>query len=107
MKNFEVSRRALLGYACQVPAAALFALITGCADRKQAASCADPAQLSDSETSLRASLSYVDDAPDPAKSCSGCAYFQSSEATLACGQCAILNGAVAAKGHCTSWTSRK
>ena len=107
MKNVDLARRALLARACQVPAATLLLFAAGCADKKQIASCADPAQLSDAEKSLRTSLQYADHAPDPTQACSTCAYFQSSDGTAGCGKCVILNGAVAVNGHCTSWTAKK
>lgn len=107
MKHLSLTRRTLLARACQVPAATLLVLTSGCVDKKRAASCADPTQLSDSDNSLRTSLQYTDHPPDPTKACGGCAYFQSSGETTECGQCVILNGAVAVKGHCTSWTAKK
>lgn len=107
MKHLNWTRRTLLARACQLPATTLFVFTAGYTDKKQAAACADPAQLSDSDNSLRTSLQYTDLAADPAKACLGCAYFQSSGETVECGKCVILSGTVAATGRCMSWTAKK
>ena len=106
MKCITISRRTLLAAACQIPVATVFAVISGCADKKPSAACANPGQLSDSETGLRASLQYTDQSPDPAKACGGCAYFRRATETAECGNCQILNGPVDAQGHCTSWSAK-
>jgi hypothetical protein len=106
MNRITLSRRALLAAACQAPALTVLAVISGCADRKPAAACADPQQLTDPEKALRASLQYRDQSPDPAKTCRGCVYFGRMADTVECGNCQILNGPVYAQGHCTSWSAK-
>lgn len=106
MKRATLSRRRLLAGACQASTATFLALIGGCAGKKPSAACTDPGQLTDSETGLRASLQYTDQASDPAKACSTCAYFHRAADTTECGNCQILNSAVEAKGHCTSWSAK-
>jgi len=63
--------------------------------------CADPAKLDSGAAGLRPSLNYVEASPDPAKTCSACAFF--SAGTGACGSCQIFNGPANSKGHCDSW----
>jgi hypothetical protein len=106
VKRITISRRTLLAGACQVSATTFLGLLGGCADKKQAAVCADPDQLTESEMSIRASLQYTDQSPDLAKACGGCAYFPRAADTAECGNCQILNGPVHVKGHCTSWSAR-
>ena len=106
MKCTTISRRTLLAGACQIPAATVFAVIGGCADKKPSAACASPDLLSDSDKDLRASLQYTDQSPDPAKTCGGCAYLRRAADGAECGNCQILNGPVYAQGHCTSWSAK-
>jgi hypothetical protein len=106
MKRITISRRALLAAACQIPAAIVFAVVSGCADKKPSAACANPDQLSDAERGMRASVQYTDQSPDPAKTCGGCAYFRRAADTADCGNCQILNSPVYAQGHCTSWSAK-
>ena len=63
--------------------------------------CADPAKLDSGAAGLRASLNYVELAPDPAKTCAACAFFAAGAGL--CGSCQILNGPANSKGHCDSW----
>jgi hypothetical protein len=106
MKRIAISRRTLLAGACQISGATVLAVVSGCAEKKPASACVNPDQLSDSERSLRASLQYTDQNPDPTKVCGGCAYFSRAADTAACGNCQILNGPVYAQGHCTSWSAK-
>ena len=68
--------------------------------------CVDPDELSDGAQGMRDSLEYTDAAPDPARTCSGCAYFKPAKAKDACGPCEVLASPVSANGHCDSWTQR-
>lgn len=87
-------RDAILGGACMLLAAA-----TASAD----GACYDPDELSDGEQGMRQSLAYTNSAADRNKSCRACSYFNAS-GKAGCGECLILNGRVAADGHCDSWT---
>ena len=107
MREIKMSRRALLARACQVPVAGAAVFIAGCGENKVAATCGDPKQLTDSENSLRTSVQYTEQTRDPAKSCSGCAFFHAGADAASCGKCDILNGAVSPNGHCMSWSARK
>lgn len=63
--------------------------------------CADPTKLDSGASALRASLNYVEQSPDPAKSCAACAFFTAGAG--GCGSCQILGGPANSKGHCDSW----
>ena len=81
--------------------AAFSILPVAAARAKAAVSCSDP-----SAESLRASLHYADTAPNPAQSCSACAFFTAPERSQSCGNCAIVNGPTNPKGHCDSWSAK-
>src|SRR5579864_6421202 len=53
---------------------------------------------------LRQSLHYVESGPDPAKHCSGCAFFSDPQGD--CGSCMIFSGPANKNGHCDSWSAR-
>jgi hypothetical protein len=105
MKEIVISRRALLMRACQLAVAAASVFIAGCAKKDAVAACAAPDQLSSGESSLRASLQYIEQASDSAKACRGCVYFHAAADADSCGKCEILNGAINAHGHCASWSA--
>jgi hypothetical protein len=66
--------------------------------------CADPTKLDDGQKSLRNSLNYVEQSPDPSKTCSGCSFFQA--AGDGCGACQIFSGPANDNGHCDSWGAK-
>ncbi|HMO68502.1 MAG TPA: high-potential iron-sulfur protein [Novosphingobium sp.] len=69
------------------------------------ASCADPAVLPLSQRSRRRSLGYAEPGPDPARRCSGCAFFTAGEGD--CGTCQMLTGGpVSAGGTCNSFARK-
>lgn len=65
-------------------------------------SCADPELLSTGEEHMRKTLEYVELASNPAEECSACEFFSGSGD---CGHCELLDGAVSARGYCTSWVA--
>lgn len=67
---------------------------------KAAESCTKPAS-----ESLRESLNYTDQTPDPTQPCRGCGFF-TAEQNPSCGQCVIMSGPVSAQGHCDSWGAK-
>lgn len=107
----RTTRRAVLLRALQLPlgGAVLFGL-GGCSagsdsSKSAGTACADPQALSTAEASMRKSLSYVDQSPNPQQACAGCAFFHA--AAVPCGTCDMLNGgAVNAAGHCSSWSAQ-
>lgn len=96
------SRRSFLAVVALAPFAALAAGRAGA----QIPACYDPAQLPLSQKSLRASLKYVDAAPDQAKKrCGLCAFFTGAQA--GCGTCVLLSGgAVNATGVCNNFAPK-
>jgi hypothetical protein len=78
-----------------LPAMAAFAY----AAKAGAAACADPTD------GLHASLHYVEQSPDPQKTCTACGFF-SADGENGCGTCKIFNGPTNPKGHCDSWAAK-
>jgi hypothetical protein len=109
MADNKFTRRAVLRHGVQWPAAgmALWAL-SACGDgRKAVVACADPNSLSVAENGLRKDRHYVEESPDPTKTCSGCGFFKLDEGGGACGRCEIFQGPANAKGHCDSWAAKQ
>jgi len=108
MNDTVISRRALLGRGLHLPAAgaALWAL-SACDQQPKIEACAGPNNLTLSENSLRQASHYVEQAPDPAKTCAGCGFFTPDEAGGRCGKCEIFLGPVNAAGHCDSWAAKQ
>jgi hypothetical protein len=108
-----ITRRALLRrFSLALPAAgatvaALSACSGGTSGAAAAKSCVHPDELSASDASLRKANAYVEAAPDPTKTCAGCAFFTADAAGGACGTCQIFVGGPAnAGGHCSSWAAK-
>ena len=96
-----LSRRLLLGLAMCAPAA-LGASGAVAADKV----CIDQDALSDGELSLRAAVKFQEKAPDPAKVCAGCAFFEPAANAPGCGTCKLLHGPVLPTSVCTSWAKK-
>jgi hypothetical protein len=107
MTDPKFTRRSVLRQGIQLPAAgvALFALSACGEDKPKVAACADPNQLSVAENSLRKAGHYVEQSPDPAKTCAGCGFFAAGEKPP-CGKCEIFQGPVNAAGHCDSFAAK-
>lgn len=95
----RATRRALLAVALAAPAAAL-AWPAAAADV-----CVDLDALPSGQKSLRQSVNFKLVSDDPARHCSGCAFYTAAQGD--CGKCQILNGPVPAQGRCDSWAARK
>jgi hypothetical protein len=112
----SLSRRAFLNRSWQLPVAgaAVWTLAAcgskssspGSAAAPAAKACADPAKLTDAEKAQRESFHYVEQSPDAAKTCSGCAFFTAPESGSGCGQCQVLLGPANPLGHCDSWSAK-
>ncbi len=91
-------------------AAAATTVLSACGYRQSAtaaASCADPASMSPSETSLRQANHYVEQSADAAKTCAGCAFFTAGVDAAGCGSCQIYTGGPAnPKGYCDSFAAK-
>ncbi len=103
------SRRSFLVSGLKLSAAgAAVAAFSACGSKPAASTaCADTSNLTASEQSLRQSMNYAEQAPDSAKSCSGCSFFTPGAAGAACGSCEIFTGGPANPGgHCDSWAAK-
>lgn len=105
------SRRSFLGLGLKITVVgAAAATLQACGQKPAgggaaAGSCVDLDGLTASEQSLRKSMNYVEKAPNPANSCSGCSFFTAGEG--ACGTCEIFTGGPAnSGGHCDSWAAK-
>lgn len=71
-----------------------------------AVDCSDVSGLTDAEKQMRTQLQYVDETPDAAKRCDGCALYTAPEGDAACGGCQIVKGPIAPGGWCVSWAAK-
>jgi High potential iron-sulfur protein len=108
----HISRRQLLLRGLQLSAGVVAgSALAACGGKQEAAKaahvCADPGNLSTTESNTRAAVGYVEASPDPQSVCAGCAFFHAPAASEACGRCDMFNGGpVNPGGHCRSWTAR-
>jgi len=80
--------------------------LSSCGEGENKVVCAGPNNLTMAENSLRKASKYVEEAPDAAKNCLGCGFFQADPANATCGKCEIFIGPVNARGHCDSWAAK-
>ncbi|MDP5053399.1 MAG: high-potential iron-sulfur protein [Congregibacter sp.] len=104
----RLSRRTLLLRGLQIPlsAGALLALSAceGDAETVAGTVCADPADMTSAEASVRRTLSYTELASDTSKVCAGCEFFSAGAGD--CGSCVMFDGKpVNPRGHCNSWSA--
>jgi hypothetical protein len=97
------ARRHVLGMAAATP---LFLLgLVSSAKAADASACFNLDDLPASQQSLRRSLNFKPQSPDPKKHCSICSFFTATEG--GCGKCALLSGGPVGDGSvCDSWTAR-
>jgi High potential iron-sulfur protein len=109
MANVKLTRRAVLGYGVQLSGVGVvIGALSACDNaKKKVVACADPNSLSDAENSLRKDRHYVEQSPDPTKTCSGCGFFKLDEDAGGCGRCEIFQGPANPKGHCDSWAAKQ
>lgn len=120
--SHKISRRAVLARGMQIPLGGALLLSLGACGQREGATtaggtataggnggataCADPAEMSEGERSIRASLTYTDASTVPDQQCKGCAFFHAAE-DGSCGKCDMFNGGlVNASGRCISWSPR-
>jgi hypothetical protein len=102
--NERLSRRDVL----QSAAFGVLAVVgTGACGKTEARgpSCSDTTSLSASDAQTRVSLAYVDNSPDPTKTCTGCQQFLPA-APDACGACKVLKGPISPHGNCKSFAAK-
>lgn len=100
-----MNRRELVLSGIAFPAGiGLLASVSGC-QQSEPSACVDYDKLTRAEENSRRSLHYVEESPDPGKTCSVCAFYTSVEGGGACGQCRLFgNGPVNSMGRCDSWS---
>jgi hypothetical protein len=107
----SLSRRAFfrIGLTAATAGSAVLTL-TACGKNQagaDAAACADPNDMSPSDTSLRQANAYVEKSANSAKTCGGCTFFTAAADGGACGTCQIFTGAPANRGgFCNSWAAK-
>ncbi len=75
------------------------------AHAQDAAACVNLDALPANQKSMRRSLGFKLDAPDPKKRCGSCTFFTATAG--ACGKCQLLSGgAVGATNVCDNWTGK-
>jgi hypothetical protein len=103
----KISRRTALLRCMQIPigGSILFGLAACGKNEGSAMVCADPNNMTSAEESLRRTLKYTETSSDPAKICSGCAFFHAAQQAGGCGSCEMFGGKpVNPGGHCDSWS---
>ena len=97
------ARRQVLGLAAASPL-----ILLGLASASKAAdpaACFDLDTLPASQQSLRRSLNFKPQSPDPKKHCGICAFFTAADG--GCGKCALLSGGpVSFNSVCDSWAAK-
>jgi len=102
----KISRRTVLLRAMQIPVGGGILLgLSACgSDSGNAMVCADPAQMTSAEESVRRTLKYVEVSPDSTKVCAGCSFFHAGGEAEGCGGCEMFGGGpVNPGGYCDSW----
>jgi hypothetical protein len=101
-ENVDSARRGFVAIAAAAP---LLLLGLGARAGAQAPACYDEAALPAAQKSMRRSLGFKAQSPDPAKKCELCAFFKSPAG--GCGKCDLLTGGVVpANGLCDSWAKK-
>ncbi len=84
-------------------AAATPAWLVGCSKKPN---CTDVTGLSPDDVTMRnTTAAYVDQAPDPAKKCSGCIQYTPA-APNACGGCKVVKGPINPDGWCKLYVAK-
>ena len=107
-----ISRRHFFQRAAFLGASAAGAIyLVGC-DRGGAGSSAAPSGpscdisgLTDAERTMRGSLQYVDQTPNPEQNCLNCGLWVEPEGAGPCGGCELPLGPVHPEGWCSSWVA--
>ena len=86
-------------------AAAPFAALSAARAMAEAPACFNPEGLPMAQKSMRRSLGFVANSPDPNKRCDHCAFYKASAA--GCGTCQLLSGGpVGAGSVCASFAAK-
>lgn len=97
-----ISRRQLIGLVGTLSVATGLAAAGGAS---AAEVCFDPDTLPASQKSLRRSLGFQPQSPDPKKQCASCSFFTAAGSD--CGKCVLLSGGPVMPGSlCNSWAAK-
>ncbi|TVR03133.1 MAG: hypothetical protein EA398_06365 [Deltaproteobacteria bacterium] len=112
MNDNKLTRREFLLRAAALGAAAAAApaIMAGCTSGGGGGTAGgitcDTSGLSDAERTMRQSLNYVDQTPNPAQRCDNCQLWVEPSAAGQCGGCQLENlGPVHPAGWCTAWVA--
>jgi hypothetical protein len=100
----KISRRVTLSMFATAPL--WVGVLSACGKKTEPDSCTDVSALGDAEKSARSALQYVDRAPDAAKVCVVCQFFQAPSDPAQCGGCQIVKGPIHPKGYCTGFAAK-
>lgn len=87
------------------------AALQGCGNddkgsKKQAAGdCSDVSGLSQADLQTRKAVKYVDETPEPDKTCGNCKLYTPPQGG-GCGSCTVVKGPIAKNGYCTAWVAQ-
>jgi|SRR5689334_19194752 hypothetical protein len=99
-----LTRREALAHVIMLPLAGALPVALGACARGP--KCEDTSGLSADDTRLRTEIAaYVEQSPDPAKHCSGCAQFTAG-AKDSCGTCKVVKGPINPGGSCKLFVAK-
>jgi len=121
MSDDKITRRQFVQTAATsaVSAVALGTLLSACKSEsggpaeKQgeqqpaALDCSDVSGLADAEKKTRESLGYVEQTPQPGKTCAGCQLYQLPASGTGCGGCTVVKGPINPMGYCNSFVPKQ
>lgn len=94
-----ITKGARLGFA-----AGLAMFHAGCGGTEPSVfTCTDTSGLTPSELKARDALKYVEQSPDPSKTCKNCQLFVKPEQPARCGGCTLAKGPYHPDGYCIAW----
>ena len=112
MSNNDLyTRRFVVRLGVQLPViGAATGLLEACGDSNTVWQCANPDEMSLSQSNLREASHYTESSPDPEKKCIDCAFFKAGAPMASgeipnCGQCEIYVGPASSNGYCDSWSA--
>jgi hypothetical protein len=99
----KIARRDVLEGAVRLAVLAPVAAVLACSKEPD---CTDVTSLTPAEASAREAANYLNRAPDPAKQCAKCTFFEAPPQEDACGACKVVKGPIAAKGTCNLFAAK-
>ena len=100
----RITRRATLRLLVVAPFCA--SVLSACGKKTEPDSCEDVSALSDADKAGRAALNYTDRAPEKARRCDACTYWQPPQDPASCGGCQLVKGPIHPHGFCTAFSAK-